>query len=395
MRAVLAVALVALASASVFAADKPEPRYEGKPLEYWVTRFQKAETDDQRKAAVEALIAFGTDAAPAVPALIEMLSDLSLDYRTQVIDMIDILAAIGPKAKDARPIIVKLIKDKKTKATPFDKSIAAIVAISTEPKDAVPVLIPLLDVTDVGGEAYWALCEIGPDAREAIPAIRKYALKRIAAQMKEEKPYIGSLNTLHQLGPDIVPLLVELFDAHGGYGRDVAFRCLEELGPQAKKAVPALVKFLKHGDPVRRLQAARSLWKIEVNPAVVAALAELATTDPKIVFKDNFYANQEDGVAISAVKILGEIGPDAKAALPQLRAIAAVGSTFWLFSDGSEALFPAPVVPQVVPATYYPVVGRPTGPGVSGEEYRNARARIEVARAAFEAIAKIEGKPKK
>ena len=72
----LAVLLV-VASTPVFAADKPELRYEGKPLADWVTRFKKADTREQRYAAANAIVAFGADAAPAVPALIEMLADLS------------------------------------------------------------------------------------------------------------------------------------------------------------------------------------------------------------------------------------------------------------------------------------------------------------------------------
>ena len=151
MRAVLAVALVLLASTLTLAADKPAPKYEGKPLEYWVERLQQAENDKDRDSAAEALRAFGPDAASALPTLIEMLADHSLSYRTRVVG---IVAAIGPKAKDARPVIVKLIRDKKTAW--YDGSVDAVVAISDGAKDAASALVPLLEVEGWELEVYRA-----------------------------------------------------------------------------------------------------------------------------------------------------------------------------------------------------------------------------------------------
>ncbi len=89
---------------------KPEPKYEGKPLNYWVERLQKCEKDEDRNAAAKAIKAFGQEAAPAVPALVEMLDDRSDSFR----DLVgEILAVIGPGAKSAVPALITLSRRKR------------------------------------------------------------------------------------------------------------------------------------------------------------------------------------------------------------------------------------------------------------------------------------------
>jgi HEAT repeat protein len=380
MRAALAV-LVLFVGAPARAADKPEPKYEGKPLAYWVQRFQKAENDKDRDTAVEALKAFGPDAAPALPALIDMLADHSLNYRARVIG---IVATIGPKAQSARPIIVKLVKDKKTAM--LDDSIKAIVAISSDPKDAAEALAPLLETANRADEVYSALCELGPDAKEAIPAIRQYVLKALVAKQKDEaRP--NYLIELSKLGSGAVPILIESLDAHGGYGRTHALACLEQLGPKATEAVPALVKLLAHDDPATRARSAVTLWKIEKHPAALGALAGLLSADPDIKYNPAWWLRETDSIAVYATTVLGEIGPDAKAALPQLREATALGRTLWLLAGGGD--WPSDQ-PSALAAFTVPHHNKETY-----RQWRDIADRIRVGVSAEQAIAKIEQKPKK
>jgi HEAT repeat protein len=374
VRVSLLAVLLVIASAPALAADKPELRYEGKPLADWVTRFQKADTREQRTAAANAILAFGADAAPAVPALIEMLSDLSPTFRYEVIDL---LGALGPIAKDARPAILKLRREKKILFVPG--AVTGFVAVFPNSKDAVPDLIPYLNDTDDDVYVYSALCNMGPAAKDAIPAIRQYVLKKLAAKETGKDTTTSGLYSLSELGPDAVPLLIEMLDVHGGYGRMVAIGCLEELGPKAIKAAPALVKLLKHDDAETRYRAAKVLWKLDKNPAVVPALVGLLAAEANIVDDIPAWRHSKDlksNFAADAAKMLGEIGPDAKEALPALRKVVAIG----------------------IPASVLCGAYQSLGAHSTDEEYKQILrlcALVAVAEAAAEAINKIEGRPKK
>ncbi|QJW98302.1 hypothetical protein FTUN_5890 [Frigoriglobus tundricola] len=378
MRVSLLAVVLVIASAPALAAEEPVPKYEGKPLEYWVTRFQKAETDEQRRDAAAAIRAFGADAAPALPTFIEMLADHSPGYRAFVIDMI---AAIGPKAQEARPFIRKLIQD--PKSPPYG-GVDAIVAISPEPKEAAQLLAPLLENGEVKSSVYRALCDIGPDAKDALPAIRRYVLNIIATTERRPGSHRFDCAGLAKLGPDVVPLAVEMLETHDGRGRDEALTCLEELGAKANKAVPSLLKLLKHDDAESRYRAAVMLWKWEKNTAAVPALASVLTAEAKIR-RDRLQV--ESNFAADAARMLGEIGPDAKAVLPALREAVTIG-------------IPASVLSKVyfdLAITSYPgtAVYLVSGKEKEYELHLRYQSLVTVAQAAEEAINKIEGKAKK
>jgi HEAT repeat protein len=361
MRAVL-VAVVVCAVTPTLRAD-PEPKYEGKPLDYWVQRFQKAETVEVRDEAARVIKIFGPRAAPAVPALIEMLSDLSPDYRGQVIVM---LGAIGPAAKDARPAVLKIFRDQKADVSASD--FAVYVALYAKPEEAVPDLIPFLDEPACCFRAFMTLCDMGPAAKGAIPAIRKYALNELAAKAKDKMKKPRLYDDLAKLGPDVVPLLVEMFDAHGGCGRVLAIENLEKLGPEATAAAPALKKLLKDAEPEARFRACRLLWNLQKSPDVVPVLAALLTDASK--------AGVTPLAIDDIVQLLGEIGPAAKDAIPALKVVMAK----------------PPKRAEVMPAGYLPLAPVPAYrvPGTVG-----APPHDPFEQSVKEAIDKIEGKPKK
>lgn len=389
MLACLAFAVVLFVGSPALVADKPEPKYEGKPLAYWVQRLQKAETDKDRDDAAEALKAFGPDAAPALPTFIEMLADHSPSYRARVIG---IVGAIGPKAEAARPVIAKRLKEARTGYYDYAAALAAMVAISPEPKDAVSDLSALLEKTRWPNSIVEALCNIGPEAKDAMPAIQRHVMNELAAWEKEPHSQGQSfrLGCLAKLGPDAVPLLVETLTAHDGYGRENALNCLHELGPKAAKAAPALVKFLRHDSAAVRLRVATVLWAIDKNSAAVTALAELVQTDPALREAPTGLPVLSPRFAVSAARLLGDIGPDARAALPRLREVAALGRTFWLLTGGRDDS------PFEQRSNSYPIAGRVVVPSAEWyEQWRNVAARLEVGQAAEDAIDKIEQGPKK
>jgi HEAT repeat protein len=289
----------------LFAQEKPEPRYEGKPLNYWIMRLQKCEKDEERNAAAEAIKAFGADAAPAIPALVEMLDDRSDNFRRLVGD---ILCAMGPAAKPAVPALIHTLKEK-TARTPVIV-ISILCAIGPDAHDAVPVLISAIGerpADTLNDSAVEALCNIGPTAKDGIPAIR-----RLVQGVKGREPDKNVVNVtpnyffirnLPNLGREGVALLVEFLTGKDADIQSISAEILGEAGIEAKTAAPQLTKLLQHQGPRVRLSAATALWKIEQNPAVVPVLTSLI---------------KEKDVALSATDSLGEIGPQAKSAIPEL-----------------------------------------------------------------------------
>ena len=125
-------------------------------------------------------------------------------------------------------------------------------------------------------------------------------------------------------------------------------------------------------------------------PAAVAALAELLNVNSDLSYYPDPSLREWVGIATEAARTLGGIGPDARAALPQLREVAAVGLTFWFLTRGGNSPYQQRNEAGSI-TVYLP-------PGPADEQYtrwQTVEARIKTGQAALEAIAKIEGKPKK
>lgn len=334
MRAVSLLVVLALCPAAA-AAEKPEPKYEGRTLDFWVEMFGLTLNDKDREKAERAIAAFGPDAAPAVPFLVEMLHDRSRPYRNGVANM---LCAVGPVAKGAVPDLIKMLEEK-------------------SPRDPHQVIR--------------VLCAIGPDAKAAIPAIRRVVLGYLTALPNANKAPLwdfrnreSQLYDFANLGSDAVPMLLDVIETPDtrpvpvGQVRTMrlsavnAFDSLRELGSAGKAAVPRLTKLLKHDQPEFRLEAATTLWSVDNDPAVVPVLVALLKADDR-------------RLAVSAAETLGVIGPAAKDALAELKALVPKEP-------------PANSYPSLAPAGYYP--------------NNDSRA---VQQAARDAVQKIEQKPKK
>jgi RNA polymerase sigma factor (sigma-70 family) len=140
-----------------------------------------------------------------------------------------------------------------------------------------------------------AISRFGADGRAAVPAL--------IGLVKEGKKTDGlvAVATLRSIGPDAaaaVPSLVELLKDRSKMECYVAASALGWIGPSAKEAVPLLIDLLKD----------TAVRKFAFDPSLLP------------VFTGSDY---EYIPAVSAAQALGEIGPDAKAALPALGAAAA------------------------------------------------------------------------
>jgi HEAT repeat protein len=153
---------------------------DGLPAMQVVISGLDAAEADVRQAAGETLAIFGPDAVAAVPALARLVSDSN--PRTRVIAALA-LREIGPGAKAALPVLIAALRDDDlvvrmtvglaigTFGTYAKPAVRALMEAGNDrPDDWVSV--PLRDMRRA---MVWALGEIGPDAKEALPLIREWS----------------------------------------------------------------------------------------------------------------------------------------------------------------------------------------------------------------------------
>ncbi|QJW98301.1 HEAT repeat domain-containing protein [Frigoriglobus tundricola] len=322
MRVSLLAAVLVVASAPALVADEPEAKYKGKPLDYWVEQLQKAPTDEQQKVAAAAVAAFGRQAQPAVPKLLAMLEDRSWEFRGLIAE---ILLEIGPHTEGIVPVLAQRLKE--NKVCDPDLVIDLLRELDPDRKETIPALIAALDHRETRFFAVRELCKGPAVVKDALPTLRRAALQIVLEEEKSPSKSVvkwqrygknnnhnmsDSLEDLHGLGEDAVPILLALLDAPGKLGKTAALKEFAKLGPVAVKSAPALKKQLKHDDPRVRYFACAALWAVAESPDVVPVLVQLmdAKAEPSVNWD------------MEAAKLLGDIGPKAKDALPPLKALA-------------------------------------------------------------------------
>lgn len=237
-----------------------------------IQAIQSGEFQD-RFRAVETILVFGPDAKPAVPGLIEFLT--------------------GPAPQRPGPFAAFGMMNARRSAA------EALAEIGPEARAAVPALIGLLkEHRDYYRASYCkALGRIGPDAKEAVPVLEEalqddnrgirlaaaVALTRITPQQASNA--VAVLKSL-QKDPELATVWVT-------DGSGVAKQTSQK-------------DFQNPASRFFRLSASVPLWRLglEAEPPVTAIIEEL----------NRPYRSE----GISFVELLGDIGPEAKAALPTL-----------------------------------------------------------------------------
>jgi HEAT repeat protein len=224
--AISVVVVVVVAGLAVLLFWGREPQHEGKPLSMW--RGDLLSTDIKvRAAALNAIEAMDKDAAKAVPDLIEILK-----------------------------------KEKNPKAR--SKACLSLWNIGSRAKDAVNDLIYALDhdkSAEVRFNAAGALGGIGPDAAYAAPAlgralkdtdkdVRFQAAESLKVFGSEAKGAVGDLINAIKTEPEPDNRIEEV-------------GALEEIGPEAREALPALRELLNTDDGELRGAAVRAIRAIE------------------------------------------------------------------------------------------------------------------------------------
>ncbi len=238
--------------------------------------------------------------------------------------------------------------------------------------DSTPSDVPFLieqthsENADTRGRAAFALEKIGTEASQAIPVLTALlqdkdehvraaaasALRVFGANAKGAvSPLIGNLNdpyfgarsyaaaALGMIGPDAkdaVPHLMERLQNDKGEPQRNALWALGEIGPDSLQAVPSIIKMLEQGERELRIMAIDTLGKIrpgeedvirklagritqkdtEMNRHIVTALEHIGAPAVQDLMK--LVTHEDAEIRVLAICSLGEVGPDAKGAIPLL-----------------------------------------------------------------------------
>jgi HEAT repeat protein len=197
-----------------------------------------------------------------------------------------------------------------------------------EVEHAISVFIEALRDQDsfIRCAAAWALGNIGPAAKDAVPAL--------SARLGDMAVRAGAAWALRKIGPDAVPALVAALRHEDCDARWLALDTLQEIGWVTKDAVPEFIDILRHRPPGNAgWDYVTVLGQIgpDAIPALIAALRDedvrewaseaLAAIGSATVPALSAALRDEDwNVRYWAADALGKIGGAAKDAVPALSA---------------------------------------------------------------------------
>lgn len=256
---------------------------------------EESGSSESREVAAQILRVIGPGAKELVPVLIELLRVEYLQNRTNHLAG-GILEAIGPDAKEAVPTLVKLLNDSEAR----DSAISVIAAIGTDAKEAVPALLELLRDPESGSEAAEALVAIEPDAETAVPALIEL--------VKNPDTREGAVRVLGSIGEEAraaISFLIEVIQTSQNvdHRRD-AILAVGSIGSNNHETTAMLIQ---------------SLHNSALQSAAAITLGRLRSNVPLAVMALSSDLRDEDHLLrLKKVRVLGEIGSEAQAAVPAL-----------------------------------------------------------------------------
>jgi len=266
----------------------------------------KALSDGQAQVTLKAADSLSNIGAPAVPALVQKLSDEG--YRRLVVE---VLGEIGPGAEAAVPALVKVLSGVGDDLELQREVFIALAAMGPKANAATTAMMKILqDPTAVesrAGAAY-VLARIGE--KKALPLLRD--LIREAKDEKILRSCSWALVTLDpQNGDNIkvaLPHLLQATTADLSLVRREALAAFGTLGPAAISALPSVLELAANDpDAAVRIEALHTLAKIQApaKDVLPVAIASLENADP--------------GVRNAARYLLGTLGEEAHSTAPALR----------------------------------------------------------------------------
>ena len=304
-----------------------------------------------RCAAAEDLGQIGPPAVKAMPALVQALSDV--DGFVPVCAA-EALARIDPGQKSWLPILVKALKhqDQAVRATAAE-SLGALGEISGPAVANLILALQSENAPAVRSIAASALARINREPRLVVPALARAMMDSSEEVRRSAGP---ALMRFGRHTSEIIPVLGQLLvDAEEQTGCDYALMCLRwhqdkailpvgeallrsgwnglaeflgDMGPAARKAVPALLLAVKEEET--RFVAAVALSRILPDYDAVPILTEMLSRDSQRVRVRALLAlerlgSKADAAIPALIKLLESEGPDFHCRIRMVRALGQMG----------------------------------------------------------------------
>jgi HEAT repeat protein len=173
-------------------------------------------------------------------------------------------------------------------------------------KAAVPALLDVLGSSKVEDERIHAARSLGYIGRAAVPGLTKL-LSDVNQSVRARQLAIGALSTVARYDgahawDEAVSALIKTLSDH--QLRSESLASLEDIGPPAQAAIPAVQKLLRDASADDRISIARCLFGID---------RELGLSVVK-----EYLRNEDSTVRIQALGLFSEFGRKAQPAVPQL-----------------------------------------------------------------------------
>lgn len=258
-------------------------------------------SDEQRVRAAQELAEYEAQAAAAVPALQSALESPDANLRGWAATA---LGAIGPEAQPAAEALLKLLDDEQPvdQQPVWERAGRALGRIG---KQNVPALLPLLKPDDPSYRgAAAALFELHADAAPALPQVIEilekrqvpvgpaiYVIQGLGPAAKDAMPVLMDLLD-YETDPPFVGMHIQYW----------ACQALRDIGPEAAPATEKLIEKLSDGKGSVRRHAAQALGAIGPAAGDKALEALLAATDDQLqpVRRDALLALAKFGTAAQA-----------------------------------------------------------------------------------------------
>jgi len=208
----------------------------------------------QRVRAARACEFLGTLARPAVPELVDVMTDPDPELRFRAARA---LGRVNPRDPAATDVLRRALTDRDERVVLAAACALALLKESDPPVVAGAVAALAVEDDEMRGEGLRAVLALGPAAGAA-------AAERVLALVDHWKFGARVPPVLGKIGPEAVPALVVLLAHPSPRIRSAAVTELGKLGPRAAVAVAELEARRRDRDPIVRSAVAQALRAVRV-----------------------------------------------------------------------------------------------------------------------------------